>query len=434
MTEIVKAEPSEAGCWVEGSRGWTATSRVIDIAAEHGMNLTETDKEILAAWESDIANVIIGDNEVVDSHEYVAGQGGLLNETENWLNENVAPPGYSFGWHDGEFFLWSETDWCEVSDNVCECDVHVSTQLQRLVDAGVAAPKHTDGITYRGYPNEFDRYEGLAAGDVIQWADMEDPSDGYPPTVFYVGMMWGDYVGSDIDRSNYRSLLRDYPQFFVIVRDSMGAEGLALLPDFGRRDSSGHAEALADILIKLRDDYPLYDDEDHSNLEQELADEAWDAYLSQDVKSIIRGNYPHGEDILGLINDGALQREFYTIAYESNDGRSPYCESAVNVVFPEWEKTALEAVDAVLTEIIHRASRAAVTRGQLAMAIDIAYDESAVNVVSPPEPKCHHEWVAGDHPTGGMIIHDEDVPAILDGGKRVSCHKCEKDYMEACDD
>jgi hypothetical protein len=35
------------------------------------------------------------------------------SEVEDWLNDNVAPEGYSFGWHEGEFFLWSEKQWEE---------------------------------------------------------------------------------------------------------------------------------------------------------------------------------------------------------------------------------------------------------------------------------------------------------------------------------
>ncbi len=33
------------------------------------------------------------------------------DEAEVWLNATVAPEGYSFGWSDGEFFLWSDQDW-----------------------------------------------------------------------------------------------------------------------------------------------------------------------------------------------------------------------------------------------------------------------------------------------------------------------------------
>ena len=32
-------------------------------------------------------------------------------QVETWLNDQVAPEGYSFGWSDGEFMLWSDASW-----------------------------------------------------------------------------------------------------------------------------------------------------------------------------------------------------------------------------------------------------------------------------------------------------------------------------------
>jgi hypothetical protein len=45
-----------------------------------------------------------------DEHEILSDGSDVA---ENWLNENVAPEGYSFGWHEGEFFLWSTETWAE---------------------------------------------------------------------------------------------------------------------------------------------------------------------------------------------------------------------------------------------------------------------------------------------------------------------------------
>lgn len=46
-----------------------------------------------------------------DVGEYVTGQGLLAESAEAWLNANVAPDGWAFGWHDGEFMLWPDSDW-----------------------------------------------------------------------------------------------------------------------------------------------------------------------------------------------------------------------------------------------------------------------------------------------------------------------------------
>ncbi|WP_405057067.1 hypothetical protein OG474_30565 [Kribbella sp. NBC_01505] len=40
---------------------------------------------------------------------------GLADAAEAWLNEHVAPPGHSFGWFNGEFFLRADRDWADGS-------------------------------------------------------------------------------------------------------------------------------------------------------------------------------------------------------------------------------------------------------------------------------------------------------------------------------
>lgn len=77
-----------------------------------------------------------------------------------------------------------------------------------------------------------------------------------------------------VDRSNFRSLQRDYPDVFTPTAyanvDSLGAF-LADIPD-----------EVADILAKLATDYPLYDEEDHSELEDEEITASWEQYVSAD--------------------------------------------------------------------------------------------------------------------------------------------------------
>lgn len=77
----------DAGCWVDGHWGWKAPLRVIQIAYDFGYSGLMFDVENL--------------DDMWDAAE----------EAEDWLNENIAPEGYSFGWFDGEFFLWSWDEW-----------------------------------------------------------------------------------------------------------------------------------------------------------------------------------------------------------------------------------------------------------------------------------------------------------------------------------
>lgn len=88
---MIKASPNEAGCWISGSLGIYAIQELITIAAIHGYITSESyknnkdkDSEV-EMWEAD--------------------------EAEDWLNDNVAPEGYQFGWADGEFFLMPYMWW-----------------------------------------------------------------------------------------------------------------------------------------------------------------------------------------------------------------------------------------------------------------------------------------------------------------------------------
>lgn len=85
-----KCSSADAGCWVDGHWGWKGSSRVIQIANEFG-------------WKGYLANLDDDDESIYDASD----------EAEQWMNQNVAPDGYSFGWHDGEWFLWSYEDWEE---------------------------------------------------------------------------------------------------------------------------------------------------------------------------------------------------------------------------------------------------------------------------------------------------------------------------------
>lgn len=86
MNEIPKADPSSAGCWIDGHWGHYGASRLIQIAEEHG-------------WHG-------GQHEGFDPQF----KWEVAEEAEEWLNANVAPEGFSFGWHEGEFFFMPD-DW-----------------------------------------------------------------------------------------------------------------------------------------------------------------------------------------------------------------------------------------------------------------------------------------------------------------------------------
>lgn len=97
MTDITRTEPV-AGCWIDGTWGWRGTPRVIEIAEAYGMTVEPSIKE------QGIYNIV----EDADGYDQIVD---LSDDAEAWLNEHVAPEGFSFGWDDGEFFLRATVDW-----------------------------------------------------------------------------------------------------------------------------------------------------------------------------------------------------------------------------------------------------------------------------------------------------------------------------------
>ena len=107
-TKIIKADPSDAGCWVDGHWGQYASANVIEMAAAHGWD----DAEALGLAQKHLASMGPSTSEELSDEEFSTMM-AAIDEAEEWLNENVAPEGFSFGWFDGEFFLMSEEWWSE---------------------------------------------------------------------------------------------------------------------------------------------------------------------------------------------------------------------------------------------------------------------------------------------------------------------------------
>lgn len=89
-------ETIQTGCYIDGHWGQYGIGRLLTVAESFG-------------WVN--ANNVNEDNQNDFDLEFVVD---LADEAENWLNDNIAPSDASFGWFDGEFYLWSNKDWSEV--------------------------------------------------------------------------------------------------------------------------------------------------------------------------------------------------------------------------------------------------------------------------------------------------------------------------------
>lgn len=108
MADITRATVADAGCWIDGHWGQYGVARMVELAQGHGYSDSEVTD--LAARKQAAMGPSDAPGLSDDEEEHLSD---AADEVENWLNENVAPEGYSFGWYDGEFFLQSTAWWEE---------------------------------------------------------------------------------------------------------------------------------------------------------------------------------------------------------------------------------------------------------------------------------------------------------------------------------
>jgi hypothetical protein len=82
-----------------------------------------------------------------------------------------------------------------------------------------------------------------------------------------------------VDRSNYRSLHREHPDVWTdLVFSNVTALG-AFVADL--------PPEVVDVLCRLKESYPLFDEDDHSALEDEEIDASWEQWVSADVFGLL---------------------------------------------------------------------------------------------------------------------------------------------------
>jgi hypothetical protein len=109
---------------------------------------------------------------------------------------------------------------------------------------------------------------------------------------------------TSLDRSNYRSLLRDYPGTFTPVRftnvDVLGA----YISDLD--------EETVSIVTGLKEQYPVYDESDMSGLEHDEVAAAWDDYMRWDFDPhMVKATTDEQYDLWCATDEDAQRRLFY---------------------------------------------------------------------------------------------------------------------------
>jgi hypothetical protein len=171
---------------------------------------------------------------------------------------------------------------------------------------------------------------------------------------------YSDYSGSDVEASNYRSLLRDFPDRFVELYGDYGTQAL-MLP------VSCLDEAVLEAIAGLAD-YPLYDEEDSSALVMEWTESAIGDYLRADMEhDLDRAGRLAEAEALRATDDDELAG--FVWDYYSGASDYPHAEAVGSVVFPESDALREHVVTAILDAWASAIGRPA--DGQTTLALDV---------------------------------------------------------------
>ena len=141
-----------------------------------------------------------------------------------------------------------------------------------------------DGSEYvPGAGNHWRTFDRIDAGDSASYGDFTPDVDGaYFLSDFLSG---SDYSGCLVERANYREFLEQFGELDG-VHEVYGGHGTYAV--------AVRIDALTDEMAELfagLEDYPLIDDESHSELEMEAAEEAWDSWARSDFCRAVESQF-----------------------------------------------------------------------------------------------------------------------------------------------
>lgn len=146
----------------------------------------------------------------------------------------------------------------------------------------------------------------------LSWSDISQyPFDGGMPIATLDGVTKSEDQydqSSTVDRSNFRSLVRDYGQAFISVSYA-NVDVLAVFPHSVSDD-------LVNLVVGLSVEYPVYDESDMSELEWDEIHDAFDAYLWSDTWSDLS---TEAQDIAGLFSSTNEIRDAFYSAMSASD-------------------------------------------------------------------------------------------------------------------
>ncbi|WIM95782.1 hypothetical protein ACTOB_007913 [Actinoplanes oblitus] len=175
----------------------------------------------------------------------------------------------------------------------------------------------------------------LGALDMREQSSVYDLTDDDVRYLEIRATAWGDYTGSTYDRSNARSIRRDFGDHVITLRADFGFEVLLV------RIGVDIPEGLYDAIVGLRE-CSLYDESDLSDLESELESEDWANWGRSDWTGEVRKlaqQLDQDDDVTELHDDAYADDLFWAVCA---DGEAGYwqAETAVSGYWSDFERAA----------------------------------------------------------------------------------------------
>lgn len=201
----------------------------------------------------------------------------------------------------------------------------------------------------RGYTAHIPSVEDESLYSLIL-SDGEETDEQYSVKVSLIS--YSDYGGTCADAANVRALEERYGWVNTSTDGVHGAGEawvrLGELPPDEDGDIDWQLGQLEDLVkdIEALAAYTLIDEEKHSEYVQELAEEAWDQYLGNDVLSDLADELSNGDtwDLNSFgYSDDEIREMYYELTWEHGTG--PECEGATSVRFPYHGEVIADIAD-----------------------------------------------------------------------------------------
>lgn len=205
-----------------------------------------------------------------------------------------------------------------------------------------------DAIDNNGYGDD-DLYTLILTDGEIDWR-REDKQVSFCYS--------SNYSGSEIDRANARTLAKEFGNFLVHVDNSGWHSESYVELTVGELPAQDTEEGISELqrfveTVESLSDYPILDESELWELEQEIEEEAWSSWFASDFASAVADNL--GCDVYELeedfkVSDDRLREMFYDVRSEHWD-LSFRVENATSGYFEGWEDIiAPEVAELIVAE------------------------------------------------------------------------------------